>query len=100
MISRHTNIDLAREVAAFRGASAHPARTTPEPAEPSSDGAGTPKVAVCIPLYNKERFVLDTIASVLAQTFTNFELLVQDNASSDNSLKLVRAIADRRLRVL
>lgn len=58
---------------------------------------GIPPVAVCIPLYNKEEFIEETIRSVLAQTFTEFELIVLENASSDCSGEIVRSFDDARL---
>jgi glycosyltransferase involved in cell wall biosynthesis len=60
----------------------------------------TPPVAVCIPLYDKERFVFECIQSVLDQTFTGFELVIQDNASQDGSLRIARSFDDPRIRVL
>lgn len=52
-----------------------------------------PAISVCVPLYNKERYIADTIRSVLAQTFTNFELIVLDNASTDRSWAIARSFA-------
>lgn len=56
-----------------------------------------PAVSVCIPLYNKERFVGRTIASLLAQTFSNFEIVILENASTDGSSAVVRAFGDPRI---
>jgi glycosyltransferase involved in cell wall biosynthesis len=42
-----------------------------------------PKVSVCIPTYNTARYLGEAIESVLAQTFTDYELIVSDNASTD-----------------
>ena len=57
-------------------------------------------ISVVIPLYNKEEFVSKTIASVLAQTFQNFELLIIDDGSTDNSLREVESFSDARIRVV
>lgn len=62
--------------------------------------AWTPTVSVCIPLYNKERFIGETIASVLAQTYRDFELVVLDNASVDRSVEVVRSFDDPRIRLV
>lgn len=53
-----------------------------------------------IPVYNREAYVGAAIASVLAQTFTDFELLVIDDGSTDRSREVVRAYHDPRLRLL
>lgn len=53
-----------------------------------------------MPVYNEENFILDSINSVLNQTYKNFELLVIDNASADNSIKFVRNIKDNRIKII
>jgi len=64
--------------------------------------APTPRVSVVMPLYNAASTLEATIASVLAQSFEWFELIIVDDGSSDDSLKLARALAatDQRLRVV
>jgi glycosyltransferase involved in cell wall biosynthesis len=59
----------------------------------------TPAVSVCIPAYQAERYLADTIRSVLAQTFEDFELVVLDNASTDRTSDILRGFDDPRLRV-
>lgn len=56
--------------------------------------------SVIIPLFNKQCFIADTIASVSAQDFTDFEIIVVDDGSTDKSLDEARAIPDRRLRLI
>ncbi len=56
-----------------------------------------PRVSVCIPSYNLAGFIGETIKSVLAQTFTDFELLIEDDGSTDNSLEVIRAFDDPRI---
>ncbi len=68
--------------------------------EPVPVAAPTPTISVCIPLYNKDGFVAETIRSVLAQTFTDFELVVLDNASTDRSAEIARSFADPRVTVV
>jgi glycosyltransferase involved in cell wall biosynthesis len=58
-----------------------------------------PSVSVCIPVYNGERYLAETISSVLDQTYRDFELVVLDNASTDNSGRIARSFGDRRIRV-
>lgn len=52
-----------------------------------------PKVSVCIPVYNRADIVCDAIESVLEQTFTDFELIVTDNCSTDNTAEVVKKYA-------
>jgi glycosyltransferase involved in cell wall biosynthesis len=63
---------------------------------------GRPQVSIGMPVYDAERFLPAAIESVLAQTFSDFELIVCDNASSDRSLAICRDFAarDARVRVL
>ncbi len=58
------------------------------------------KVSVCIPTYNHAHFLIDAIESVLAQTFTDIELIVVDNCSTDNTKEVVDKIisVDRRVK--
>ncbi|MHC1560640.1 glycosyltransferase family 2 protein [Actinomycetospora sp. C-140] len=57
-------------------------------------------MSVCVPLFQKAEYVGRTIDSVLAQNFTDFELVVIDNASTDGSGAVVDAYDDPRLRVV
>ncbi len=61
----------------------------------------TPEISVIIPLYNSEKYIKETIESVLSQGFKNFELIIIDDASTDNSLKITRELAkkDNRIRL-
>jgi hypothetical protein len=59
-----------------------------------------PRVSVIIPVYNRESYIGEAIASVLAQTFGDFELLVIDDGSTDRTREVVRAFHDQRLRLL
>ncbi len=47
-------------------------------------------ISVVIPLYNKESTILDTISTVINQTFQNFELIIVDDGSTDNSISLIK----------
>jgi len=60
----------------------------------------TALVTVGIPFYNCENCLLDSIRSVFAQTYTNWELILVDDGSTDGSLDIARSIDDRRVRVL
>ena len=54
-------------------------------------------ISVIIPLYNKEHFIKTTIESVLAQTYNDYELIIINDGSTDNSLKIVSEFEDPRI---
>lgn len=58
-----------------------------------------PRLTVLMPTYNVAPWVEESIRSVLNQTFRDFELLVVDDASTDDTLDRVRAIDDPRIRI-
>ena len=62
----------------------------------------TPAVTVLMPVYNARRFVAETIESVLAQTMRDFEFLIIDDGSTDNSLNILQryAASDARIRLI
>lgn len=55
--------------------------------------------SIIIPNYNRAEVIPKAIRSVLNQTYTNFELIVVDDCSTDNSFQLISKIADERLKV-
>lgn len=59
-----------------------------------------PAVSVVMPVYNVERYVGDAVRSVLAQSHTDFELLIIDDGGQDNSIDVCRAFADHRIRII
>jgi glycosyltransferase involved in cell wall biosynthesis len=59
-----------------------------------------PAVSVVLPTYNRAYIVGEAIQSVLAQSFTDFELIVVDDASGDESRRIVASFPDRRIRYL
>lgn len=60
----------------------------------------SPTFSVIIPLYNKERIIELSVKSVLNQSFKDFELIIVDDGSTDNSLNVVKAINDDRIRII
>jgi glycosyltransferase involved in cell wall biosynthesis len=56
-----------------------------------------PKVSVCIPVFNGANYIAESIESVLAQTFADFELIVCDNCSTDATGDITRSFRDSRL---
>ncbi|MBQ5995343.1 MAG: glycosyltransferase [Clostridia bacterium] len=59
--------------------------------------ASSKKVSVCINAYNCERFIAETIQSVLDQSYTNFEIIVVDDCSTDDTVKVVEGFNDDRI---
>ena len=60
----------------------------------------TVKVSVIMPAHNRETFIRDSMDSVLAQTFTDFELIVVDDGSTDTTAAIVESYTDRRIRLI
>ncbi|BAZ13305.1 family 2 glycosyl transferase [Calothrix sp. NIES-4071] len=58
-----------------------------------------PVISIIIPAYNAEKTILQTIASVQQQTFSNFELIVINDGSTDRTLELLHSITDERLKI-
>ena len=58
-----------------------------------------PLVTIAIPMYNNARFIAETITSVLSQTFTDFELLIYDDYSTDDSYDIAASFADARIKL-
>jgi glycosyltransferase involved in cell wall biosynthesis len=59
-----------------------------------------PTFSICIPNYNYGRYIGDTIQSVLDQSYPHFEIIVADNASTDNSVEVVQSFNDPRIRLV
>ena len=58
-----------------------------------------PRFSVCIPNYNLGHFIGETIQSVLDQTFSDFEIIIVDNASTDDSVNVIESFEDDRIRL-
>ena len=59
-----------------------------------------PLVSVIMPAYNAEKYIAEAIESVIAQTYTNWELIVVDDCSTDNTEKIVRGFNDCRIVII
>ena len=58
-----------------------------------------PHISVVMPVYNCAEYVADSIKSILNQTYTNFEFIIIDDHSTDNTLKIVKSFNDERINV-
>ncbi len=58
-----------------------------------------PEVSVIIPAYNTSAYISQAIESALGQTLKNIEVIVVDDASTDNTLEVIRSFADERLKI-
>lgn len=70
--------------------------------ETAPRASDTPKVSVGLPVYNGANTIRQAITAMLGQTFPDFELIISDNASTDNTLEICEAAArsDTRIRVV
>ena len=59
----------------------------------------SPFFSVVLPLYNKENFIEETIKSVVNQTFLDFEIIVINDGSTDDSYNIIKKIKNPKLRV-
>ncbi len=57
-------------------------------------------VSIITPSYNSEKFIANTIASVLAQTYTFWEMIIVDDCSTDNSVKIINSFKDKRIKLI
>ncbi|MBA7602438.1 hypothetical protein ES703_09527 [subsurface metagenome] len=56
------------------------------------------KFTVCIPVYNGSKFLETTLKSILSQSFKNYEIVIIDDCSSDDSEKVIRTFKDKRIK--
>jgi len=59
-----------------------------------------PLISILIPIYNAERFILDTVQSVLNQSYINFEVILTDDMSVDKSISILQRLHDPRKRII
>ena len=55
-------------------------------------------VSILMPVFNEEKHVAEAIDSVLSQTYINFELIIIDDGSTDQTSKIIKSYSDRRIR--
>ncbi|HFT7324225.1 TPA: glycosyltransferase family 2 protein [Proteus mirabilis] len=57
-------------------------------------------VSIIMPCFNSANFIQESIDSVLSQTYHNFELIIIDDASNDNSLDIIKSFSDNRIKII
>src|SRR5688572_1207623 len=60
----------------------------------------TPRITVLMPVYNAAHFLQEAMDSILSQTFTDFEFLIIDDGSTDNSLSIIQGYHDHRIKLI
>jgi glycosyltransferase involved in cell wall biosynthesis len=58
-----------------------------------------PLVSICTPSYNSAAFIRETVQGVLSQTYQNWEYIINDDCSSDDTVEIIRSYNDSRIRV-
>jgi glycosyltransferase involved in cell wall biosynthesis len=59
-----------------------------------------PRISVIMPVYNCSSYLRESVGSILAQTFSDFELIAVDDGSSDDSWEILQTITDKRVRTI
>ena len=57
-------------------------------------------ISIIIPTYNREKYILNSIQSILNQTFFDIEIIIIDDCSNDNTDKIIKSIKDNRIKYL
>lgn len=58
------------------------------------------EVSIIVPVYNAAKFIKETVASITAQTFTDWELLLVENGSTDSTPEILEGFTDERIKVI
>ena len=59
-----------------------------------------PLVSVLMPVYNCENYILEAVESILQQTYSNFELLIIDDCSTDTTVYKIKSLNDNRIQLI
>ncbi|MBA3663143.1 MAG: glycosyltransferase family 2 protein [Bacteroidetes bacterium] len=58
-----------------------------------------PLVSICIPVYNGDKYIDETISCCINQTYKNLEIIISDNCSTDNTIQLIKRYNDPRIKI-
>ncbi|MBS1646108.1 MAG: glycosyltransferase [Bacteroidetes bacterium] len=61
--------------------------------------APTPLVSICIPVYNGDKYIKETLDCVLKQTYNNIEVIISDNCSTDKTIEYIKSYGDSRIKI-
>src|SRR5688500_3635958 len=59
----------------------------------------SPLVSICMPVYNGEKYIKEAIQSVTSQSYSNWELIIVNDGSKDNTASVLNSISDSRIKV-
>ena len=59
-----------------------------------------PTISIILPVYNGEKYIKNTIQSILSQSFSNYELVIVDDGSTDGSVPIIEEIHDSRIKLI
>ncbi len=59
-----------------------------------------PKISICIPSYNHGNYITHTLNSILDQSFQDFEIIISDDNSKDNTLEIIKNFKDPRIKII
>ena len=59
-----------------------------------------PEVSVILPVYNGEKYIAESVESILNQTYKDFEFIIVNDASTDNTLSILKSFDDPRIRIV
>ena len=59
-----------------------------------------PGLSIIMPVFNREKYIEETVLSLLAQSFDDFELIIIDDGSTDNSLRIINSFHDPRIKII
>jgi glycosyltransferase involved in cell wall biosynthesis len=82
----------------FRGSACHNVQST-DNSGISMESRNNPLVSICLPVFNGEHFLAPALESVLSQTFSDFELIIVDDCSTDQSTQIIERYASRDKRI-